>query len=167
MSDEGYFHLIIPTRTILEEFNPSENILALADTTPRDVVEHFLNGWLEHRSLQNTPGFLDMQINARGLHSLGARLYATDLIFEAMERRHEQAMLSTPNTLPPISEADRRDLERVLMEIWALLSEELFPLFEELQLTEHQIDRLQFARWTGDDVIVSLPRCRRTARREE
>lgn len=159
MQSDSFFHLIIPTRTLLEEFQPSENILALADTTPRGVVEHFLNSWLEHRSLQHHPGFYLEDFNVRGLHSVGARLYATDLLFQVLERRHEST-LRGENALPLITETDRRDLERILMEIWALLSEELFPLFEELHLTEHQIDRLTFVRWTGDDVIVALPRNR-------
>lgn len=166
MRSDAWLHLIIPTRAILEEFQPAETILALADTTPRGVVEQFLTSWVEHRTLQHLPGFREIAFDSRGRHSVGARLYATDLIFDAMERRHEQLVQEGNDALPPIREADRKDLERVLMEIWALLSNELFPLFEELRLTEAQIDQLQFVRWTGDDVVILIPRAHYDASKE-
>lgn len=162
MKRQSEIHLILPTRAILVDFQPAETLLSLADTTPRDVLEMYLKGWVEHRALEHTPGFVDLHLDTRTTHTLSARLIVTDLLFEAMERREEEAWKNADSSdyTPKITETDRRDLEYALMQIWALLSEELFPLFEELQLTSEQIDRLRFVRWTGDDIIVAIPRVR-------
>ncbi len=162
MKRHSEIYVVIPTRAILAEFQPAETLLSLAETTPRDVLEMYLSGWVEHRALENTPGFVDLHLDARTHHTLSARLIVTDLLFDVIERREEQAWQKAEVSDRParITETDRRDLERVLMQIWALLSEELFPLFEELNFTSEQIDRLRFVRWTGDDIIVAIPRAR-------
>lgn len=154
MNFDGRVHIVVPCNGIVAEFQPNENLLALMGTSTKDVIELYLTKWLDHQKFGYTPGYYDGYMPVAASASMSVRYMAMDLLFEMLERRLENRGKENPDPAPDI---DRKDFEKILLNIWAWLSEELFPLFQTLGFKDQQIERMVFEQWLGDDVIVSIP----------
>lgn len=155
MFRRGYLYLIIPTNDIVQEFQPSEGLLALINTTTKEVLQMFLAGWGEQRSRGFLGGFTDDTFSSySAARSVHVHFLVADILFDSLERKMEESGAEHSSGL---SEKDRKDLEYILLSLWSHFSSELFSQLENLKVSPEQLDRLSFVQWTGNDLIISIP----------
>lgn len=152
MKDRGVINLILPAVEIIQDHQPTDSLLQLMGTSTKELIEMFLNAWVEFKHMERMPSFGQDEMSQRANFELNARLLVMDIIFDAMERRVELG------ESVPVTEEDRRAAEKVMMSIWSSLSHYLFALLEEMCVSDLQISQLRFVRWLGDDFVVSIPR---------
>lgn len=149
-------NVVIPTRHVVAEFQPNENLIQIMGTSVKDVIELYLSKWLDHEKFGYTPGFVET-LHVEATMTISARFMAMDLLFEMLERRLERKGRDAEDQTDSV---DRHDFEKVLHGLWDSLSSELFPLFCTLGFSDEQIQRMNFEQWIGDDIIVSIPTMR-------
>lgn len=161
MKPNGVINLILPAVQIVQDHQPTDSLLASIGTSTKEVIEMFLNAWAEFKHLDESDmpyyGVSDdssrhYDQSLRQSFLINARLMVMDILFDAQERRIQEG------SLPKLSEEDHKAAETVLMSIWNTLSNEIFSMLEEMNVTELQISQLRFVRWIGDDFIISFPR---------
>lgn len=161
MKPNGVLNVVLPAAEIVSDHQPTDTLLAGLGTSTKEVIQMFLDTWAGHKHFGDLPwsplsGSDDLPYMFRA----SARLLVMDIIFEAMERRVEQGLGMK------IGDDDRRAAEIVMMSIWDSLTQTIFPMTEELGMSDLQVSQLRFVQWLGDDFIISIPYMR-TAKQEE
>ncbi len=151
MKSFGSFQLVVPAHEVVQEQSPTETFLATLGLSTKELLEMFLRTWVQFKGPNRYPNFVEDGSSQRSHYRMSAHLLVMDILFDVLERRHESGIS------PALAARDRRDAERVMMSLWASLSDYVFRLLEDLGLSEEQIGQLRFERWTGDDIIVSVP----------
>ncbi len=162
MERKSWFTMVLPGRELIMDFEPTDNLLKSLGTSVKEVIEMFINTWAEYKSVESHGWSRYTPI--RNIHEhdrdhpavvelrLQARWLVTDIILENAYKRIEKGEIIKSR------EVDLRDAEKVMMSLWAALSEYIFSLIDEMGVTDEQIGHLRFDRWIGDDFIITLPR---------
>jgi hypothetical protein len=154
MKPNGALRIVLSAREIVHDHEPTDVLLSLVGTSTKELMEMFLNTWVEFKQGDRLVDFEYGERDQQSTLRMSAQLLVADIIFDAMEKRIEQGLSQK------MDEADRRTAEKVMLSIWASLREHIFELLTELQVSDLQMAQLRFVRWIGDDFIVSIPRQR-------
>jgi len=162
MDRRTWFTMVMPGRELIMDFEPTDNLLKSLGTSVKEVIEMFINTWAEYKTVEyhgwsmyssaprlyehdrDHPAVVELRLQARWL--------VTDIILENAYKRVEKGEITK------IRDIDLKDAEKVMMSLWATVSEYIFALLDELRVTDEQISHLRFERWLGDDFIITLPR---------
>ena len=152
MKPNGALRIVLSAREIVHDHEPTDVLLSDRKSTPKELMEMFLNTWVEFKQGDRLIDFEYGDRDPQSTLRMSAQLLVADIIFDAMEKRIEQGVAQK------MDEEDRRTAEKVMLSIWASLREHIFELLTELQVSDLQMAQLRFVRWIGDDFIISIPR---------
>lgn len=162
MDHNGCIYLVLPGHEMIEDYSATENLLKTMGTSLKELIEMFINTWAEFKSTdlhgwgyQTYRPFHYEEDNASVLElRIQARWLVTDIILENAFKRYEEGQGTKPLM------QDLRDAEKIMLSLWATLSENIFELMAEMKVEDSQISYLRFVKWVGNDFIISVPRQR-------
>lgn len=161
MKPNGVTNVVLPAAEIVADHQPTDMLLSTLGTNTKEVIQMFLDAWCEQKHFDDHMWSPAGQGETMAcMHRLSARLLVMDILFSAMEQRYEVG------ALVKLTEEDRKAAETVMMSIWDSLTDTIFPLTQELGMSDLQVSQLRFVRWLGDDFIISIP-YRQTALADE
>ncbi|QVD49122.1 hypothetical protein LUCX_52 [Xanthomonas phage vB_XciM_LucasX] len=142
--------VVLSAKELICEHQPSEYLYEMVGVTTKELVEMFIGQWDTDYDYQFFGGQFE---DPHTVPRLSARLMVMDLIFGEFERRQD----SEGVVRPPFTTEDRVAVEFAMSSLWASVALSIFQSLETMHVTNQQLQGVQFERWTGNDLVLSIP----------